>query len=163
MLIDFIKQLVENPLLVKFGLAGLFFSSVLSSIFPLPVEIASSTLLLTGQSTNLVFIVMAVGSVLGGVISYVIGYDGSKIFNLLYKKQKRKHYEKSLTLLTKYGWGVILIAAWIPILGDIVTVIAGVKKYDFKKFAVAITLGKISHVFVIVYFSNLVFHYLNYF
>lgn len=163
MLIDFIKQLVENPLLVKFGLIGLFLNSVLSSIIPFPVEITSSALLLEGQNPTLVFIVMSTGSALGGIISYVIGYDGNKIFNLLHKRQKKKHYEKSLTLLTKYGWSVILIASWIPILGDIVTVIAGVKKYNFKKFVVAITLGKVSHVFTIVYFSNVIFHYLNFF
>lgn len=162
MFIDIIKPIIENPVFLKFGLLSLFLNSILSSIIPFPPVITSTLLLLSGQSEVSVFVIMAIGSIIGGIISYTIGYDGNKILRFLLKRQKKEHYERSFTLLAKYGWGVILISGWIPILGEIVQMIAGIKKYNFKKFTIAITIGKGTHAFTLVYFSNLIFHYFNY-
>lgn len=162
MLIDFVRPLIENPLFVKFGIIGLFFNSIFASVIPFPTEITASALLLAGQSAFLIFAIMSIGSSIGGVLSYKIGCGGNKIFNFLHKRQKKKHHEYGLTLLTRYGWGIILISSWIPILGDIVTIVSGVKKYDFKKFTFAMIIGKTSHVLAIVYFSNIIFNYFRF-
>lgn len=163
MFIDIVKPIIENPIFLKLGLLSLFLNSVLSSIIPFPPVITSTLLLLSGQSEILIFTIMAIGSIIGGIVSYVIGYDGNKILKLLLKRQRKDHYEKSSMLISKYGWIIILISGWIPILGEIVQTIAGIKKYNFKKFTIAITIGKGTHAFVLVYFSNLALHYFNYF
>jgi membrane protein YqaA with SNARE-associated domain len=163
MLINIIKPIIENPIFLKFGLLSLFLNSVLSSIIPFPPVLTSTLLLLSGLSELSIFIVMASGSIIGGGISYLIGYDGNKLFKLMLKRQKKEHYEKSFTLLNRYGWGIIMVSGWIPILGEIVQMVAGMKKYNLKKFIIAITVGKGTHAFAIVYFSNSILHYFNYF
>lgn len=159
MLHELLQSILENPIFVKYGLWSLFFNSMFGAIIPFPVEITSSALLLDGQNITWIFLAMAIGSIIGGTISYMIGYDGKKIYVLLNKIQRTKHHEKSHALLHKYGWAIIAVASWIPILGDAITIIAGVKKYDFKKFFVAMIIGKVTHALAIVYFSNLIFHY----
>jgi membrane protein YqaA with SNARE-associated domain len=131
------------------------------AVIPFPVEITSSTLLLDGQDMTKIFLAMAIGSIIGGIISYTIGYDGKRIYNLLHKIQRKKQHEKSHALLHKYGCNCNYDPCWIPIMGDAVTVIAGVKKYDFKKFLISMIIGKTTHVIAIVYFSSLIFHYLG--
>lgn len=159
MLHELLKPILENPIFIKYGLWSLFFNSVFGAVIPFPVEITSSALLLDGQNTTLIFLAMGIGSTIGGVVSYMIGYDGKKIYSLLNKIQRKKHHEKSHVLLHKYGWAIIAAASWIPIFGDAITIIAGVKRYNFKKFLVSLVIGKITHAMAIVYFSSLVFHF----
>lgn len=164
MLIDIIKPILENPIFIKYGIVSLFFNSVLAGIIPFPTEITSSALLLAGQNPMLIFLILGIGSSIGGIISYYVGFDGNKmILKLMHKTKKKEHYEKGIILLAKYGWEIIAVSSWIPILGDIVTLIAGVRRYDFKKFVISMIVGKITHAMAIVYFSNLFFHFFNYF
>jgi membrane protein YqaA with SNARE-associated domain len=162
MLIDLIKPILENPIFVKYGILSLFINSVFGAIIPFPTELTLSALLLTGHDALSLFLIISIGSSIGGIISYIIGYDGNKIFNLLHKIQNKKHQTKSFVLLQKYGWTIIVAASWMPILGDVITMIAGIKKYHFKKFLISMSVGKITHAMAVVYFSNLIFSYLNY-
>lgn len=157
MIEEVIKAIVGNSFFVKYGLIGLFLNSMFSSFIPIPTELTTSALLLSGESQMSVFIVLTIGSIVGGFIAYYIGYDGNKIFNWLRKIQK-KHHEKSLSLLRKYGWLIIFLSPWIPVLGDVISIIAGVKKYDIKKYAIVMTVGKTIKAIAIVFVSGLFFH-----
>lgn len=163
MLIDFLKPILENPFFVKYGLLGLFLNSVFAAVVPFPIVITSTALLLDGQNSILVFIVMAVGSVIGGVVTYLIGYDGKKMYRLLRKTHSEEHYEKSFTWLNKHGWSVIFALSFVPILTEIVTIIAGVKKYDFKKFVISMSIARTLSAFASVYFGNMFLQSFNYF
>jgi membrane protein YqaA with SNARE-associated domain len=59
-------------------------------------------------------------------------------------------------LLAKYGWLLIFISPWIPVGGDVIPIIAGIKKYDLTKFTVAMVLGKTIKAVAIVYFLSLI-------
>ena len=137
MLIDFLKPILENPFFVKYGLLGLFLNCVFASFIPFPIVLTSTALLLDGENPVLVFVVMAGGSVIGGFLTYLVGYDGKKIYRLLRKTHSEEHYQKSFAWLNKYGWIIIFALSLVPILTEIVTIIAGVKKYNFKKFTIS--------------------------
>ena len=76
------------------------------------------------------------------------GYD-HKIHNDA-TNEGRRHKEKKdeskqsryRQLLERYGWAIIFVAPWIPVLGDIIPAIAGAKRYDVKKFMIAISAGR---------------------
>lgn len=163
MLIDFMKPILENPIFVKYGLLGLFLNSVFASFIPFPIAITSTALLLEGQNGSMVFIVMAAGSVIGGILTYFVGYDGNKIYRLLRKTHRKEHYEKSFTWLNKHGWSIIFALSFVPILTEIVTIIAGVKRYDFKKFVIAMCIARTVSAFASVYFGSMFLQYFNYF
>jgi membrane protein YqaA with SNARE-associated domain len=54
-------------------------------------------------------------------------------------------------LLERYGWVVIFVSPWIPVLGDIIPLIAGAKRYDFMKFMLAIAAGKTARAIVTIF------------
>jgi membrane protein YqaA with SNARE-associated domain len=54
----------------------------------------------------------------------------------------------------KYGWLAIFLCSWVPVLGDVIPIVAGAKKYDFWKFALAMAVGKAIKVVAIVYISS---------
>jgi len=148
-----ITGLVSNELFIKYGLIGLLLNGLLSSVIPIPTELTVSALLLGGQDRVLIFIYLLVGSVAGGFVAYYVGYGGGKVFRLLYKKPNKKYEEKAEELMKRYNWTVLLLVCpWIPVVGDIIPTLAGARKYDFRKYALAMTAGKTIKIIAIVFF-----------
>ncbi|MDQ3962163.1 MAG: VTT domain-containing protein [Thermoproteota archaeon] len=78
----------------------------------------------------------------------LVGYDHEINNNatndgrLKKKKKDQSNQSRYRQLLERYGWAIIFVAPWIPVLGDIIPAIAGAKRYDVKKFMIAISAGK---------------------
>ena len=142
----------------KYGLVGLFLNGMLSSFIPIPTELTTAALLAAGESQYRVFITLAVGSIIGGVIAYYLGYTGNTLSHRIRKITRidDQKNQRSYALLAKYGWVLIFISPWIPVGGDVIPIIAGIKKYDLKKFIVAIALGKTIKAAAIVYFLTFI-------
>jgi membrane protein YqaA with SNARE-associated domain len=66
-------------------------------------------------------------------------------------ENKRSWYRQ---LLERYGWVIIFVSPWIPILGDIIPLIAGAKRYEIKKFMIAIAAGKIARAIAVVFLGS---------
>jgi len=66
------------------------------------------------------------------------------------KSDVEKHEKKHNKLLDKFGWGAIFFAAWIPVIGDLMLISAGVKKMKFKKFLIFMISGKIVKTSIVV-------------
>ena len=71
-----------------------------------------------------------------------INNDATNDGRLNKKKKDQSHQSRYRQLLERYGWAIIFVAPWIPVLGDIIPAIAGAKRYDVKKFMIAISAGK---------------------
>ncbi|HEY7107954.1 MAG TPA: VTT domain-containing protein [Nitrososphaeraceae archaeon] len=159
-------------LFTQYGLLGLFLNGLLSSVVPIPTELTISALLVSGQNQLNVFIVLTVASIIGGLLAYYLGYTGKKL-----SVQIRKHRsegtdssnisntdtnhrtdkeKRSSVMLDRYGWIIIFLSPWIPIFGDVIPIIAGVKKYDFKKFIIVMSIGKTVKAVAIVYFLAII-------
>ncbi|HKU32643.1 MAG TPA: VTT domain-containing protein [Candidatus Nitrosotalea sp.] len=159
MLGDTIHAIFNDALFIKYGLVGLFFNGMFSSFIPIPTEITTSTLLLGGANPDDVFVVLTVGSIIGGYIAYYLGYNGRLIGK--FRKATPKYEQKSVSIMTKYGWStIIFFSPWIPIIGDIVSIIAGTKKYSIMKYSIAMVTGKIVKSIAIVFFSVQFWHWM---
>lgn len=161
---DVIHGIFHDTLFIKYGLAGLFFNGMFSSFIPIPTEITTSTLLLGGAKPFHVFAVLTIGSIIGGYIAYYLGYEGRLIGK--FRKSTPKYGQKSVNMMTKYGWStIIFVSPWIPIMGDVVSIIAGTKKYNIIKYSIAMTTGKtvksIAIVFLSVHFLHWLFHIMH--
>ena len=110
MVYDIIESIVHNSFFVKYGLIGLFLNGMLSSIIPIPTELTISVLLLSGKDKFIVFIILAISSIVGGFIAYYIGFSGNKFVKMLYKKPPKKHEDKTGALLERYGWLIIFFS-----------------------------------------------------
>ncbi len=158
---DFLKTILENPFFVKYGLVGLFLNCVFASVIPFPIVLTSTALLMDGENPAMVFLIMSIGSISGGVLTYYIGQDGKKMYKLLRKTHSDDHYKKSFERLNKHGWVIIFALSLVPILTEIVTIIAGVQRYNFKKFIISMSVARATSAFASVYFGNMFVQYFN--
>jgi membrane protein YqaA with SNARE-associated domain len=69
------------------------------------------------------------------------------------RKDEGKH-SRYRQLLERYGWAIIFMSPWIPVLGDIIPLIAGAKRYDFKKFMIAIAAGKTVRAVAMIFLGS---------
>ena len=159
MLGDVISAVLHDTLFIKYGLLGLFFNGVFSSFIPIPTEVTISALLLGGANPVDVFLVLTISSIIGGYIAYYIGYNGRLLRKL--RKAPAKYEQKSTSIMTRYGWTtIIFFSPWIPIIGDVVSIVAGTKKYNILKYTIAMTTGKTVKAVAIVFLSYHFIHWL---
>lgn len=106
-----------------------------------------------GYSVELLFVVAVIGNTLGSFVNYYLGFKGEE-----YLVRKRYLKEKSIqsykSKFDKYG-GVTLLFAWVPIVGDGVTFIAGILKYNLIYFFIFVFLSKFFRYIVVIYFYYL--------
>ena len=153
MLSGVINSIVHDALFIKYGLLGLFFNGMFSSFIPIPTELTISALLLGGANPADVFLVLTTSSIIGGYIAYYLGYNG-RLLKKIRKTPEKKYEQKSVSIMTKYGWStIIFFSPWIPIVGDVVSIVAGTKKYNIVKYTIAMTTGKVVKAVAVVFFS----------
>jgi membrane protein YqaA with SNARE-associated domain len=103
--------------------------------------------------------VLTIGSIIGGYIAYYLGYNGRLLRKL--RKTPQKYEQKSVSIMTKYGWAaIVFFSPWVPILGDVVPIVAGTKRYDIIKFTIAMTTGKTIKAAAIVFLGFYFIHWL---
>ncbi len=126
-------------------------SLLAATAIPLPTEILTSALLIGGENIVLVAITLIIGSTIGGILNYFIGFGGNKLIKKMKKKSDVEKQDKNHNkLLDKFGWSAIFFAAWIPIVGDLILISAGVKKMKFIKFSIFMISGKIIKTIIVV-------------
>ena len=131
---------------------SLFFISFLSAtILPLSSELTLAGLITTSNYDNvLLLIVASFGNVLGSVVNWVLGFYSR---NLTIKKWfpiKETPIEKSSQWFSKFGkWS--LLFAWVPVIGDPLTLVAGLLRVRFLDFIILVAIGKVSRYLVIFY------------
>ncbi|WP_111978568.1 YqaA family protein [Algibacillus agarilyticus] len=139
--------------LSELGYIGLFLSAFLAAtILPLSSEIVLTTLLLSGLSPNNLVFVATIGNVLGSLTNYGLGYWAS--INLIKKwlKMSEAEFEKAEQRFSKYGV-FLLLFSWVPIIGDPLTVVAGVLRIRLLWFVLLVTLGKFLRYTFVAYIS----------
>ncbi|WP_253805609.1 VTT domain-containing protein [Nitrosopumilus sp. Nsub] len=147
-----IQEILSNNYFQEYGVIGLFLNSLLSATaIPIPTEILTSALLIGGENIFLVSLALIIGSVIGGILNYFIGFGGNKLFKKIKKETDiEKNEKKHNKILDKFGWSAIFFAAWIPVIGDLILISAGVKKMKLVKFSIFMVSGKIVKTIIVV-------------
>jgi membrane protein YqaA with SNARE-associated domain len=131
---------------------SLFFISFLAAtILPFSSELTLAGLISTSNYDNLLLLVFAsCGNVLGSVFNWGLGFYAR---NLTIKKWfpfKETQIERSSKWFSKFGkWS--LIFAWVPIVGDPLTFVAGLLRVRFLDFIILVAIGKVSRYLIIFY------------
>jgi len=113
---------------------SLFLSAFLAAtIFPFSSEVAFVAALANGMDFTTAMIAASSGNILAIVANYWFGY-------WLYEKTQEKlktskSGEWSLRYGAKYGY-FILLFSWLPVIGDPLTLVAGVLRLNFVWFVV---------------------------
>jgi membrane protein YqaA with SNARE-associated domain len=126
-------------------------SFLAATILPLSSELMLAGLITTSNFDSLVLLIVAsFGNVLGSVFNWVLGFYSR---NLTIKKWfpfKDEQIERSSKWFNKFGrWS--LLFAWVPIIGDPLTLAAGLFRIKFIEFLILVIIGKVSRYVVIFY------------
>lgn len=129
---------------------SLFFAAFLAAtLIPAQSEALLVYLLSTTEYTAWVLIIVAsVGNVLGSLINYLIGRGVEHYRNRKWFPVSDQQLNKAQHWYRKYGrWS--LLASWIPIIGDPITMVAGILKEPISSFLILVTIAKISRYTVL--------------
>ncbi len=130
--------------------SSLFISSFLSStILPGHSEITLTTFILLEKYSSFILIFFAsLGNILGSIVNWYMGLYITKFVNRNWFPFKIKNLDKASSWYLKYGkWSLFL--CWIPIIGDPLTIIAGIYRVPLIIFIIIVSISKIlRYIFV---------------
>jgi membrane protein YqaA with SNARE-associated domain len=159
---EFIKW--SQKFVTDWGYPGLFlvnFIAAASVVLPVPSFIL---VFIFGGILNpwLVALVASAGNALGELSGYVIGVGGKKVI----ERNHRKWLERTKAWIEKHGiFPIIILFGATPLPDDITGILGGVIKYDWKKFLLAVFIGKmilnLALAWAGFYGTSWVLHYLG--
>jgi membrane protein YqaA with SNARE-associated domain len=132
-------------------LIGLFWAAFLSAtILPGSSEAALLALVALGSSSLAMLITVAtIGNTLGSVVNWVLGLYVERWRNHPRFPVKPADYAKYQDWYQKWGvWSLLL--AWVPVIGDPLTVMAGVMKTPLWLFILVTGVGKLARYIAVV-------------
>ena len=125
------------------GCIGLFLSAlVAATVFPMQSEAVLAVLLLGGEKSVMALVIVAtVGNVLGSVINWVLGMYLLRFKDHRWFPSTDVQLKRAQDWYGRYGrWS--LLGSWLPVVGDPLTVVAGVMCEPLFSFVVLVTLAK---------------------
>lgn len=130
--------------------AGLFITAlVAATILPMQSEAALAGLLLTdAHSPALLVAVASVGNVLGSAINWMLGRGIERFRDRAWFPAKPASLARAQLWYRRYGrWSLLL--SWVPIIGDPLTVVAGVLREPFPVFLLLVAAAKIGRYLIL--------------
>ncbi|HDR2694073.1 TPA: DedA family protein [Enterobacter bugandensis] len=118
------------------SLASLFASSFLSAtLLPGNSEVVLVAMLLSGVSQPWLLVLIAtMGNSLGGLTNVILG----RLFPL---REKSRWQEKAVGWLKRYGAATLLLS-WMPVIGDLLCLLAGWMRISWGPVLFFLCLGK---------------------
>ena len=144
-------------MLIFISYLKLFIISLLAAtILPLSSEIVLTTMLLTNLfEKNLLLVIASSGNILGSIFNWYLGKKITIFQDRKWFPVSPDQLNKSQRYFQKYGlWSLLL--AWVPIIGDPLTLLAGVLKVRFSIFFILVSISKISRYIFIIYLVSFV-------
>ncbi|WP_345992994.1 VTT domain-containing protein [Sulfurimonas sp. HSL-1716] len=130
---------------------SLFFSAFLAAtILPFSSEIALFTAVEGGLDKHTALLAASAGNILAVILNYYLGY-------FLYEKTKdkllkSKSGKKAYHVGHNYGYYALLLS-WLPIIGDPLTLVAGMVRLNFFYFLVIAASLRVARYVAVLYFS----------
>jgi len=126
-------------------------SFLAATILPFSSELTLAGLIATSNYDNFLLLVVAsFGNIFGSVVNWALGFYSRNLSTKRWFPFKDEQIEKSSKWFNKFGrWS--LLFAWVPIIGDPLTLVAGLLRIRFIEFLVLVTIGKVSRYIIVFY------------
>ena len=126
-------------------------SFLAATVLPFSSELTLAGLISTSNYDNLLLLVVAsFGNVLGSVFNWSLGFYSRNLSTKKWFPFKETQIERSSKWFSKFGkWS--LLFAWLPIVGDPLTFVAGLLRVRFLDFIILVAIGKVSRYLIIFY------------
>lgn len=125
------------------ALIGLFASAFLAAtILPLSSEVVLAALTVTdGADLAVLWAVASLGNTLGAVVNWGLGRFCLRWSDRRWFPVKPPELDRAQRWFTRYGVWTLLFA-WVPIVGDPLTVVAGLLRVRLVWFVILVAIGK---------------------
>jgi membrane protein YqaA with SNARE-associated domain len=113
-----------------------------ATILPFQSELVLVGLLAAGRGDPiLLLIVGTIGNTAGSAVNWALGRGIDIVRNWRWLQVTREAYERAARVFRRYGvWS--LLFAWLPFIGDALTVVAGAARVPFGRFVTLVAIGK---------------------
>jgi membrane protein YqaA with SNARE-associated domain len=128
-----------------------FISFFAATILPVSSEVVLLGMLSSKTYSSFLLLLFAsVGNILGSCVNWYLGIHFVKFQNKKWFPFSENSISKASFWFNKYGqWS--LLFAWVPLIGDPLTFIAGTLKTNFVKFFLFVSFGKIARYCIVIY------------
>ena len=135
--------------MIYLSLFGISFLA--ATILPFSSELSLAGLISTSNFNNLLLLIAAsLGNILGSVVNWLIGFYSRNFYSKKWFPFNEMQITRSSKWFEKFGkWS--LLFAWVPILGDPLTLVAGLLRVRFLDFIILVAIGKVSRYLIIFY------------
>ncbi len=135
--------------LLDYGVVGLFFAAFLAAtVLPFSSEFMLGLLVANGADPILVVAMATAGNVLGSLTCYALGWWVSQPVLQRWLKLSDQELIQARGRFNRYGSASLLLA-WVPVIGDPLTVVAGAMRTPFWLFIMLVTVGKLGRYLVV--------------
>jgi membrane protein YqaA with SNARE-associated domain len=118
-----------------------FWSFVAATFFPISSEIFLANIIRQNNLILIPVIVATIGNVLGGIVTFYMGWIGGEIALKKTSIKNKNRFDKSQKIIQKYGT-YSMILAWTPFIGDIIVLLGGAFKLPVLSSILWMTIGK---------------------
>lgn len=128
----------------------LFASALLAAtVVPAQSELVLVGLLLAGgQPPWLLILVATTGNVLGSAVNWTLGRGLDRLHDRSWFPIEPSSLDRAQCFYHRYGrWSLLL--SWVPIIGDPLTVVAGLLREPIRSFLAIVTLAKLGRYLVL--------------
>jgi membrane protein YqaA with SNARE-associated domain len=133
------------------GLGGLFLAAfIASTLFPASSEAVLAGLTASGAYNPWLLIATAsLGNVLGATVNWALGRWAAETRWV----QKNARLARARQWFQHYGaWSLLL--SWVPVIGDPLTLAAGLAQLRFPLFLLPVALGKVGRYLAVFYLAD---------
>ncbi|MEQ8307722.1 MAG: YqaA family protein [Hoeflea sp.] len=130
--------------------AGLFMAALLAAtLVPAQSESVLTALLLAGrQEPALLVAVASAGNVLGSIINWLLGLAVERFRDRKWFPASPDQLERAQAHYQRFGYWSLLLA-WVPIIGDPLTLVAGIMREPLWRFLLLVSIGKVGRYIAI--------------
>ncbi len=130
------QQLIELLSLFAFAFGA-------ATLLPLSSEVAVATAIKAGSApVPMVVAAASFGNVAGSCVNWWLGREARRFEGRRWFPLSRADLETASAKFARYGQATLLLA-WLPIVGDPLTFVAGALRVPFLRFLILVALGKV--------------------
>jgi membrane protein DedA with SNARE-associated domain len=158
-------EIIENLFFIikdivsSLGYLGVSGAMLLESMcLPIPSELIlplAGFMVADGSITlPLANIAVAIGSMIGSIIAYTVGYYGGRPFILKYGKYffiSEEHFDKADKTFNRFGAAAVFFGRLLPVVRTFISLPAGIARMDFRKFFIFSLMGMLPWNFILIF------------
>lgn len=127
-----------------------------ATLLPLQSEVVLLGLLIQEQHSVMALIAVAsLGNILGSCVNWWIGLKIEQYKDKRWFPVSEPKLQQAQQIYQKYGFWSLLLS-WVPVIGDPITLIAGLMKENFARFLLMVSVAKIGR-YLFIYLAYAMF------